>query len=124
MTTTKASRAAYAEESRVALLEYLSKGSTVYAMTRKVSSSGMSRHISFFVIRDGYNQAHSTDFSARDFRITDISWHVANVLDYATDADTNALKVSGAGMDMQFHVVYSLATKLFGDGYALDKATL
>ena len=34
---------------------------------------------------------------------------------------TNAVGVGGCGMDMGFHMVYTLASVLYGDGYALKE---
>lgn len=102
---TKASCAEHHDESLARLRDILAEHSTIWPVLRKVSSSGMMRHLSFLTVYKG--------------EIRDISWDIANVLDYAV-TDDNALKVSGAGMDMGFHVVYSLARVLFDDGYALE----
>lgn len=83
------------------LLSVIKPGDKIWGLVRHVSSSGMSRHISFFVPLDG--------------GITDISWHMAKVLGYK-QADSGALKVSGCGMDMVFHCIYSLGLVLFGHG--------
>jgi hypothetical protein len=46
---------------------------------------------------------------------------VARALDYRLSYGAHdGLKVSGAGMDMAYHVVHSLASVLYGDGYALN----
>lgn len=37
-----------------------------------------------------------------------------------SDHEHNGIKVEGAGMDMGFHLVYSLSQRLFGDGYKLS----
>lgn len=92
---------ARAGESQEYLRQILPVGTDIYSVVRSVSQSGMSRKISFFVVDNG--------------DIRDISWHVANVLDYRVDPNNFALKVGGAGMDMCFHVVYSLGRALFGD---------
>ena len=106
MSRTKAQRAASAPESLAILRELLPAGTPVYCRLDHVSRSGMLRRIGFHVVKDG--------------EIQDISWHVANVLDYPTD-DNHALKVPGAGMDMGFHVVYHLSTVIHGNqgGYEL-----
>lgn len=86
----------------------LGEGQTVYTNLRHVAQSGMSRVISVHVIRNG--------------EIVDLTYYVARVLDYRIK-DTHAgvgLHVPGAGMDMGFHVIHSLAHKLYGDGYALN----
>lgn len=47
------SKAAYIEQERQQLLKWLQPGSTVYTVLRHVSSSGMPRRISCFIVLDG-----------------------------------------------------------------------
>ena len=94
------------------LRKMLKPGDTVYCVLRKVARSGMSRHIDFYIISKneprwitGYvGQAVGTPQSDRDWR---------------TSA---GLRVDGCGMDMGFHVVYSLGRVLFPDGFIPAKA--
>lgn len=94
------------------LRDHLTSGQEIYTILRHISRSGMLHHISVIVVLDG---------EARD-----ISWYVSAALGYASTAD-HALKVPGAGMDMGFHVVYTLSRTLFGAdvgrdaGYALKQ---
>jgi hypothetical protein len=81
----------------------LSPGDTVYCVLRHVSRSGMMRHIDFYKMTDDGPQW--------------LSPNVAEALDYPT-SDSGALKVGGCGMDMGFHVVYTLSRTLFRDGWA------
>lgn len=113
----KALDVAYAREQL--LTHYLTEGATVYTVLRSVSSSGMSRTMSLKVARDG--------------NITDITYYAATVLDYPLTVvnGSRALRVGGCGMDMGFHIVYSLSRSLFrtrmadGDaGYLLKQAWL
>jgi len=85
------------------VLEGLPKDATIYSIIRRVSKSGMSRLIDFYVIKDN-----------RPIWITPA---VRDLIDYKQDKTTNALKVSGTGMDMCFHVVYSLGSAVHNDGY-------
>lgn len=80
-------------------------GDTVRTILRHVSRSGMMRHISVVVLdADGPH---------------DRTWSVGKVLDLKLTRDgDNALKVSGCGMDMGFHVVYELSSALYPDGFA------
>ena len=80
------------EYSTQQLKDAFPKGSTVYLVIRQVSRSGMYRHIS----------CHSV----KDSNINHYSYHVG---------------VGGCGMDMGFHMVYTLASVLYGDGYALKE---
>ena len=74
---------------------------TVYTILRRVSSSGMTRHISLKVAQGG--------------EIYDITYTAALALgDKLHDVNgCNTIKVNGAGMDMGFHLVYSLSSVLF-----------
>ena len=92
------------EYSTQLLKDNFPKGSTVYLVVRQISRSGMYRHIS----------CHSKDFG-------NYSYHVAKVLKWAYKDKTNAVGVGGCGMDMGFHMVYTLASVLYGDGYALKE---
>ena len=71
---------------------------TVYVVLRSVSKSGMSRTMTLFVMRNG--EPHY------------ITYDVARAVGWNRDREGN-LKVSGCGMDMGFHVVYTLAGLLY-----------
>lgn len=79
----------------------LKPGSTVYGIVRSVARSGMSRTIDFYAVEDG--------------RMRYLSGYVAKALHYPRTRD-GALKVHGCGMDMVFHVVYSLGSALWRNG--------
>jgi hypothetical protein len=74
---------------------------TVYTILRRVSSSGMTRHISLKVAQGG--------------EIYDITYTAALALgDKLHEVNGfNTIKVNGAGMDMGFHLVYNLSSVLF-----------
>lgn len=98
----------------------------LYVLNRHVSRSGMLRRVSVFVVNGG--------------ELVDVTRLVADVTgfklsrNYTTNADTLALQ--GAGMDMHFHLTYTLGRKLYpaGDtrpgathtdaGYMIRKATI
>ena len=46
-----------------------------------------------------------------------LSGYVAEVTGFSRDKDSGALRVGGCGMDMGFHVVYSLGSTLYPNGY-------
>jgi hypothetical protein len=101
------------------LTHYINEGDTVYTVLRSVSSSGMSRTMSLKVAKDG--------------KILDLTYYASVVLDYPLVEvnGSRAIRVGGAGMDMGFHVVYSLSSVLFRDespigdaGYLLSQAWL
>ena len=73
---------------------------TVYTTITHVSSSGMSRDIKTLITVEN--------------KIVDIGWHVANALEWQNSKKNEwSIKVSGCGMDMGFHLVYSLSATLF-----------
>lgn len=80
-------------------------GTRVYCTLRKVSRSGMMRHISMAVIEDG--------------ALRDITWLVADIIGERMDRDTGGIRVSGCGMDMGFHLVYSLGRALYPRGFGV-----
>ena len=84
------------------LRERLKPGDTVYTILRHVSRSGMLREISAVVIRGGHilNLSH-TAAPACGLRI----------------GKRGGLVVGGCGMDMGFHLVYSLSSAIFPDGF-------
>jgi hypothetical protein len=87
------------------LREMLPPGSTVYTILRHVSPPSMSRKMSLVVISGG--------------KAEHITWLAARALgDKAVDYRGNwAIKVSGCGMDMGFHLVYSLSRRLYPQGF-------
>ena len=80
------------------LKKLLTPGDTVATILRHVSRSGMMRHISV------------------TFKGEDITWYVAALLDEKR-ADDGGIKVGGCGMDMGFHLVSHMSSRLFPDGF-------
>ena len=66
----------------------------IYSIIRHVSRSGMTRHISFFIIRNGH--------------VWFIDNLISDYLDYRPNKRYDALVVGGCGMDMAFSVVNNL----------------
>lgn len=99
------------------LSEYLNDTNTVYTILRGVSSSGMTSHISLVVA--------GLDNTGKP-ALYDITYHASKVLgDKLTERDGHrVIKVQGCGMDMGFHLVYSLSSVLFAGqdraGYVLN----
>ena len=88
------------------LRQTLRPGDTVSLVLRHTSASGMLRRISpVLADRDGYT--------------LNLDRYAAMIYD-APPADAGeGVKVGGCGMDMGFHLVYELASMIYGDGYAL-----
>ncbi len=86
---------------------WLKPGDVVHTILRHCSRSGMSRSISLIANVDG--------------NAFDITFWVARALADRIDSKHGGIKVGGCGMDMGFHVVYSLGRVLFPDGFKLSK---
>lgn len=82
------------------LLKLLKHGDTVYTVMRNVSSSGMSRRIDVYTIKDNRPQY--------------LSGYVATLTGWKLH-DKGGIVVGGCGMDMGFHLVYTLSSILFRD---------
>tara|TARA_R100001369_G_scaffold42030_1_gene68255 strand:- start:310 stop:654 length:345 start_codon:yes stop_codon:yes gene_type:complete len=95
------------------LQAYFPKGSTAYTVLRHTSKSGMTRHISVL----------ATSVRSGDGSISNVSYTVAELLKWkhAPRTQTAAIKVGGCGMDMGFHLIYTLSSILYGDGLAIKQ---
>lgn len=102
---TKAQQAEQAETIE-RLRKIFPKGSTVHTVVRHVSRSGMQRSITVLA-QDGRE-------------LWNVSGQVARALGWRYD-NHDGVTVKGCGMDMTFHLVYSLSQTLYGarEGYAL-----
>lgn len=85
-------------------------GRRLYTLVRHVSRSGMLRAISVYCIYDR--------------RVVRLDYWISNLTGFKFDKNHGGLRVEGCGMDMCFHVVYTLSCELYGDGYALNKCDL
>lgn len=88
-------------------LEYLRSlvkpGQELHTILKHVSRSGMSRSIAVIGVDEG--------------KPVDVSWAVARVTEMPFDRDRGGVKVGGRGMDMGFHLAYSLSRTLWPDGF-------
>ena len=92
------------EDARAYLLSILNKQETptLYTNLKHVSSSGMSRDMKVLAVVNG--------------EIVDVTFYVGK-LDIGTIKERNGqrvLRVGGCGMDMGFHVVYSVSAVVYG----------
>lgn len=90
------------EEVRQTLRSILDPGDRVYCVLRHVSRSGMSRRIDLYKI-DGDELRWLSALASRL-----IGWNLGPRAD--------GIKVQGCGMDMGFHLVYTLGALLWPDG--------
>jgi len=96
----KAGKAAYLAQSVKQLAELIpAEGGQVWARVNKVASSGMSRHISFYVVHDN--------------AIREVSHLVATVTENRYCEDSG-VQVTGCGMDMRFHLMDSVMRACHG----------
>lgn len=100
----KAQKEQERESARAYLLSILGKQEkpTLYTSLKHVSSSGMSRDMKVLVALDG--------------QILDVTYYVGK-LDIGTLKERNGqrvIRVGGCGMDMGFHVVYTVSAVLYG----------
>lgn len=93
-------------EALARLREWLRPGDTVYTILRHVSRSGMQRSIAPIAFLN--NDARDARYLARN---------VALALGMAEDRHREGVKINGCGMDMGAHLVYSLSSALFRDGF-------
>ena len=83
------------------LKKYIKSGDDIWLNVTHVSSSGMSRNISVFVIKKNKPQ--------------NLSFLVGDALQWTT-IDNSSVRVGGCGMDMGFHLVYNLGSVLWPKG--------
>ena len=87
------------------LKKFIQPNDTVYTILKNVSQSGMYRHIQVIVIKDN--------------KPINLSYWIADYLEWSYKDKTYSIVVGGCGMDMGFHLVYTLSRSLFDDGYSL-----
>ncbi len=92
------------------LREVLKKGDTLHTQLMHVSQSGMTRHIKVRQLKND--------------KPLDWTYLVSKALDWKLSNKTNGIKVGGCGMDMGFHLIYTLSSELFNDGYAIKQEWL
>ena len=85
------------------------KGSTAYTKLIHCSSSGMTRIIGVIGIKKNEPRYYS--------------YKVSKLLDYKCSDKFGeyGVKIGGCGMDMGFHLIYQLSSKLYKDGYAINQ---
>ena len=87
------------------LHDLLPPGTTVHTILRHVSKSGMSRDISLVILTpDGPRDITALAAEAMGSRLS-------------SRVTYRAIRVGGCGMDMGFHLVYSLGRALYPDGH-------
>lgn len=102
--TKKAHKQQEEESARAYLLSIMNKQEkpTLYTSLKHVSSSGMSRDMKVLAVVEG--------------DIIDVTYYVGK-LDIGTLKERNGqrvIRVGGCGMDVGFHVVYTISAMLYG----------
>lgn len=72
----------------------------VWQIVTHVTRSGMSRSIRNIAIVDGEPWT--------------LDYRISRILDWSTDRNHGGVRVSGVGMDMGFHLAYTLSRVLYG----------
>ncbi len=106
----KKGKALRAEYCRAELRKLIQPGDTVYCILRHRSASGMSRRISLAIIANRGDGGHY---------LRTIDHLAADAAGFRTSSNHDGLAVSGCGMDMGFHTVYSLGRSLFPNGFGV-----
>lgn len=96
------------------LKDKIKKGDILYTNVNHVSRSGMMRYISVTHINNNIP--------------CKLDRFISIALDWKQGrnrfGDFDGIKVSGCGMDMGFHLIYTLSSALFDDGYAIKQGRL
>lgn len=87
-------------------LAFLKPGDVIQTKVLHVARSGMTREIGVYVARKAADGQHY---------VADLSFDVA-VLTGLRLSDRRGVVVGGVGMDMGFHLIYSLGRALYPDG--------
>ena len=96
------------QEALEKLKSWIKKGDTLHTTVKHVSRSGMMRHISVRHLK-------ATDNPERPVNVLNYDYHIARVLDLPEAPNYQGVKIGGCGMDMGFHLIYSLSRSLFKD---------
>lgn len=96
------------DEALTRVRAWIKPGDTLYTILRHVSSSGMSRDISLVYIKPNAKEGQA---------IYDLDYNAQMILGYPAPKRGSGLRVGGCGMDMGFHMVYTLSRYLFPDGF-------
>jgi len=91
------------------LRQYIDPGDTLYTVLRHRSASGMLRVIDVLKIDNDPDRGRPNVYH--------LSYNTARAIDMRTDNDRDGIRVSGAGMDMGYHIVYNLSRALWPDGF-------
>lgn len=86
------------------------KEGRIICVVKHVSSSGMSRDIAFREVVKTKNGFHMLQF---DWFFEQLGW--------SRSKNYDAIRVCGCGMDMRFHVIYSVCMELKYYGFKLPK---
>ena len=97
------------QESLEMLKSWIKKGDTLHTTVRHVSKSGMMRYITTRHLKQNLS------IHGRPVRVSNYDYHIARVLDLPLAPNYEGVKIGGCGMDMGFHLVYSLSRELFRD---------
>lgn len=96
------------------LREMLAPGDRVYTILRHVSASGMSRRIDLYTLEVDKETGKASPRYLSAYAADLIGWKLS---------DKGGIEVSGCGMDMGFHLVYSLGACIWPEGTSAPHGT-
>lgn len=97
------------DEALARMHEWVKPGDTVYTILDHVSRSGMSRNIRVVLLK--------TDERTSEPIPLHPNWAVGTIIGAPRASKGDGFRVGGCGMDMGFHVVYTLSRYLYPDGF-------
>ena len=108
------------EKAIESLKKLIDEGDTIYYIIKRVSNSGMYRHIDFykFKVKDEFREGEDRVQKVWLTRM------MCDAVGYRFIDKTECMGVSGCGMDMGFSVIHNLGHVLFNDGYKLKHQQL
>ena len=104
-------------QAKLFLKTFLKKDTPIYVNIRSVSSNGLKRKMSFYVITKTQTATCTHKTATKTKKINElkkINNHIHKLLDDYKFDKNGDLIICGAGMDMAFTVIYRLKCRLFG----------
>lgn len=106
------------DEAIARLKELVKPGDQLVTVIRNTSASGMSRSMDVYMFYQDKAKDHHGNTRRPSARVQWLwlTYNVAKACGFEWDHKRDSLRVGGCGMDMGFHVVYTLGRVLFPKG--------
>jgi hypothetical protein len=117
------------QEAKERLLKWLPQGQTIYTIVRRVSRSGMSRHIQVVYFEIEFPDAKEGQYMAGTARASDRhpTYSIATLLGKkcSRNGPHDTIRVDGCGMDMCWHLInQQLSYALYGKTDVFNQRTI